>query len=553
MVFSIGDFRLKRVTDYVDWKLLVFLILFLNIKLEIKFIAILFIYLFQFDFKFGFKLKNSRLPLFYLFIIPIACIAFIVNKSYLYPKYMPEFITGISFWVLSILAIHQIKLIVEKIEAEKIHRTIIVFFIINFIISVFNLVVIMLITRSINPYTFKGMHQIYFIMTGDYIKGLSFDISSTNAVLSAFGVIYFLYKKMPVLLFICMATLLLTCSNLINLILLVVIAGIFILKSSRDQKSYIVICIMMFLVFMIKISPQNKGYSVEIIKNTLHIRGNHSVKPAEAIIPLIKRPDSLLNTDEKKQKIALINLSSIKRTVLLRPLNKQTFLPIHVPLTDNGRIYINSPNTNSEEYWLSKEIGPDQRVLLNFIAKHKNDLPMSRKETANALPGKALGMLQTLSFFYKHPAKVITGLGIGNFSSKIAFRATGLGLRGRYPEKYAYINSNFLSNHLDLYLSFFSGYAGNRSVSNNPFSVYDQLLSEYGLLGLLSLIIYYMGFFFQQKKHLTYGIPLLLFVIIIFFLDYWFEQLSIMVLFELLLFLNIKENEKWGKLKEVQI
>ena len=99
----------------------------------------------------------------------------------------------------------------------------------------------------------------------------------------------------------------------------------------------------------------------------------------------------------------------------------------------------------------------------------------------------------------------------------------------------------FLSNHLDLYLYYFSKADGLHSIINNPSSVYDQLLGEYGLSGLLSFFIFYIGFFLRKIRRLTYGIPLILFLLAIFFIDYWFEQLSIVVFFELLLFLNIKE------------
>jgi len=73
--------------------------------------------------------------------------------------------------------------------------------------------------------------------------------------------------------------------------------------------------------------------------------------------------------------------------------------------------------------------------------------------------------------------------------------------------------------------------------------VYDQLLSEYGLLGLLALLVFYVGFFAKDYRLLTYGIPLLLFVLFIFLIDYWFEQLSVVVFFELLMFLNVKESK----------
>jgi hypothetical protein len=548
MFNSIADFDFKKLINRVDWKLLIFLVLFINIKVPVKIIAIVFMYTVQFNFKFGFKFKNSRLPLFYLLIIPIAFTALIINKNYQNYNYLLVFLAGIGCWLLSMLAVHQIKLTVEKTETEKIHGSIIAFFVINAIVSFYNLALIVWKTGSINPYTFRGLHQTYFIMTGDYIKGVSFDISSTNAIISALGVIYFLVKKEPFMLFICMITLLLTCSNLINLMLLFVILTLFILKSSKDQKSLIVICLMFFLIFMLKISPQNTNYSEDIIKTTLHIQNKIADKPIANKLPITQVPDSLLNTEEKRQKIAAIYLDSV-RVIREKEYGSQnkTYFDKSIPLIGMGRIYIKKADTNSEENYLSKEMEPDRKVMLDFISAHRASLPLSsRTNYIPLLPGKATGIIQSITYLSKHPDKIIAGIGIGNFSSKIAFRASGMGIRGRYPENHTYINNAFLSNHLDLYMSFFSKEVSFRSVKNNPFSVYDQLLAEYGLLGLLSFIIFYFGFFAKNYKILTYGIPILLFLVFIFFIDYWFEQLSVMILFELMLFLNIKEGKNFA-------
>jgi hypothetical protein len=154
-----------------------------------------------------------------------------------------------------------------------------------------------------------------------------------------------------------------------------------------------------------------------------------------------------------------------------------------------------------------------------------------------------MGAIQTAGFFKQHPAKILTGDGIGNFSSKLAFRTSGIGVTGGYPEKYVYIDPDFELNHLDLYLKFFSKKSDYHSLTNSPYSVYDQLLSEYGILGLLAFVIFYISFFARHYRLLTYGIPILAFIMMVFFLDYWFEQLSVMVLFELMLFLNIKEGQ----------
>jgi hypothetical protein len=164
-----AGFDLKKIKDYADWKLLLFLLLFLNVKLAVKIPAIAIIYLLQFDFNFGFKLKNSRLPLFYLAMIAIPVIDLFFYKGYSVQNYLIAFSIGIGFWLLCILAIHQVKLSVEKNDTEIIHRTLLLFFAINAIASFLNYAYIVFETGAINPYSFQGEHQKYFISTGDFI------------------------------------------------------------------------------------------------------------------------------------------------------------------------------------------------------------------------------------------------------------------------------------------------------------------------------------------------------------------------------------------------
>jgi hypothetical protein len=153
-----------------------------------------------------------------------------------------------------------------------------------------------------------------------------------------------------------------------------------------------------------------------------------------------------------------------------------------------------------------------------------------------------MGWIQTVNLLHQHPVKALIGDGMGNFSSKLAFRVSGLGLAGGYPQKYVYLNPDFLKNHLDIYLNYFSKKTDFHTLSNRPDSVYDQLLAEYGLLGFAAFVICYLGFFLRHYKKLSYGLPILLIVLAVFLIEYWFEQLSILLFFELLLLLNIKES-----------
>ena len=130
MVISSAFFTPEKLKKLADWKLLLFLVLFLNVKLAVKIPAIALIYLLQFNFKFGFSFKNSRLPLFYLLAIAIAVINWLIGINFLNLNYNLVLLTAVGFWTLCILAIHQVKLFVENNDIETIHRTILIFFII---------------------------------------------------------------------------------------------------------------------------------------------------------------------------------------------------------------------------------------------------------------------------------------------------------------------------------------------------------------------------------------------------------------------------------------
>lgn len=538
MTLSTAGFNLKKLHTYVDWKLLMFLLLFLNVKLAVKIPAIILIYLLQFNVNFGFSFKNSRLPLFYLLIIAIACIDLIINKGYNNFSYLMVFAIGIGFWVLCLLAVHQIKLSVENNNVQVLHNTLLVFFIINAIVSLTTLAYIMVDAHAINPFRYQGQYQKYFLGTGDYIKGITFDISTTNAVINAFGVVYFLTRKIPLMVLTCIVVLLLTASNFMNIALLLVLAGLFAFKTNRDQKSIIVICCMLLVVFLTKVSPQNNQYVHETVKNIVHppqLPFNNT--------PIIV-PDSLKDPEFVKRQFARHYLDSLKTIAIKKPVNNRAIAltPKNLPKTNAGRVILVGADINTPPYQTPTDTPAEQRKLLTFIDLHKADLSLSGQDSYEPhLPGKAIGFIQTTKFLKHHPARILTGSGMGNFSSKLAFKATGLNFSGGFPAKYIYISRDFLINHLDVYLNFFSKRRELHSLTNSPFSVYDQLLAEYGLLGVTVFLIFYLGYFIRNIKNLSYGIPIIVLMLAVFFIDYWFEQLSVVVFFELLLLLNIKE------------
>ncbi len=526
----------------IDWKLLIFLLLFLNVKLVVKIAAIFLIYVLRPDFKFGFKLKNSRLPLFYLLVIGIALFNWLISGLIGNFNYSLVLATGILFWVLCILAIHQIKLSIEQNEPAIIYRTIVIFFIINAFVSLFVYAGIVWETGAVNAYRYQGNYQKYFIGTGDYIKGITFDTSTTNAVLNAFGVIYFLLHGKNVLTILCMTVLLLTGSNISNLFLTAILIFIFFFRSNKEQKSIIIVCLLMLTTFLVKISPENNKYIAGAYQKLFNIQPVVE-KSTIADIPITQKPDSILTDEEKKQKIAQLYLDSINISLFEKNQKKSlTTLTTMSIIGFKEKPVIPKDSIHTPRFQHKNDTNAIERTLLQFVEKNDTEVPISSGQEAQPrLPGKLIALEQTSRFFMHHPAKIITGTGIGNFSSKLAFRTTSMKVTGGYPEKYTYISNDFKSNHLDLYLYYFTRKDDYHSIANSPNSTYDQLMSEYGVAGLAAFVFFYIVFFVKQLKWIAYGIPIILFMSGIFFFDYWFEQLSVVVIFELLLLLNIKE------------
>lgn len=526
-------------TKTIHWKLLLFLLLFLDVKLSVKVAAVLFIYISQPNFRFGFRWNASRLPLFYLLVIVIALLNTIIFTQFLRPNYTAALLVGISFWCLCILAIHQLKLIVETTDAKTIYNTLIVFFLLNAFVSVAEYISIVIETGAVNPYRYQGNFQKYFISTGDYVKGVSFDTSTTNAIINSFGIIFFLWKRNWLLLLICACILLLTGSNLVNLVLFSTLAFLLVFKTDKEQKSMIVICCALLVVFMTKVSPQNNRYITEVYENIFKLQPERAknVKP----INVRETADDLLSSEQRKEKIALLYLDSLNKIIIERQRNS---LLASAGLINNlylEKPSIPEPSIHSAPFQNRDDTNAVRKELLDFITAKKEFIDEQNYNTT--LPGKAIGFLQTARYISQHPAYVFTGSGLGNFSSKIAFKATSLKFAGGYPERLTYINPDFFTNHLNLYLHFFSKRSNLHSITNSPNAVYDQLIGEYGITGFAAFFVFYIGYFLKNYKKLSYGIPLLFLLLSFFFIDYWFEQLSIVVVFELLLLLNLKEKE----------
>ncbi len=520
------ELKVSDLKKKIDWPLLVFLLLFLNVKLVVKAIALIFLYCLRPNLRFGFSIRSSRLPLFYPLAILLVLINYVFYNQWNNLSYSMVCGTGILFWVMSLLAMHQLKLSTERTSAVCIHFSLLVFFLLNSLVSCWNLLHIIIETGALNPYRYQGMYQKYFISTGDYIKGISFDTSTTNAVINALGVIYFIKKGQYWMVLLCMTTLLLTCSNFVNLLLSGVLCFLFFSDPSRNTKSMIIVCFMLLILFLSKVSPQNNEYAIKTFQQAFHQRITGSNFAGAG--PSSLKQDDLASENERKLKIAQAYMDSLYKA---KPQTSAAPKPA-MPKDD-----IDAP---AFQHVADHSEARAQAIALSLsLGGDTSNLP--GKNNLEKYPGKVMALQQTLSFFKQHPHKLITGDGAGNFSSKLAFRTTGLKVAGGYPAKYSYISNDFRNNHLAIFLHYFCKDSGFHSITNTPNSVYAQIMGEYGLLGLLFLGICYLYWFFRNRVRDGYTVLLLLLLCGLFFIDYWFEQLSIVILFELFFFMDQKK------------
>lgn len=463
----------------VDWLLLVFLVLFLDVKLVVKILALLLVVVFH---------RRTRASLsgkgwmgFYIAMPVLAGIDLLLSAGSLSVPALLSFGLGCCYWLLALAAAYHIFIFVQQVDREKIHRTLEVFFLLHIAFSLIAFGWICIDCGSINPYTYMGLHQKYFISTGDFIRGISFDSSVTGALISAFGLFYFLYRGRHLLCLACMVVLLLAGSNFIDLLVAGIFLVIFIFHTDRLQKSMILVCLLALVVFWGKVSPENKDYAEE-----------------------------LLNRFEGKE----------------------------------ASVYIPSVHPKFNEFTEKTDVVTRRQVFTSFqdsVYTHSALDSLHRQYTGWDRSGKWIAFEELGDFFRRHPARVLLGTGMGNFSSRLAYRTSGLNINGGYPPGWRYLHPFFRDYYLYIYLYYYTRDQGRHSIVNSPDSVYLQLLGEYGVAGLFCFFFFYGSFFGKDFRRLSYGFPLLLLLGAAFFMEYWFEQLSVVVLFELLLLVD-KEN-----------
>lgn len=533
-------YKLKEKAGQINWLLLVFLVLVLNVKLVVKIAAVSIISIINLKQVSVKDFFRQRYLFFYFGLICIGIINLFLQFGRVGTIYLITVAMGVSFWMMSAVIAYQLYKIIQLETKERLHNTVTVFFILHIVMVFMGLLQIMFETGSINPYTYKGLNAKYYVSTGDFITGITFDAPVTTAFICAFGLIYFLYRQQFFLSLACMAALLIMASNFANLVLIGTFLFSFIFYSNKIQKSFVLIYLVMLIVFMVKISPQNNEHVGRIFYQV--IDKPYDVPPVK-VIPLDqlkKEPDSVLSFEDRRKKYAQIYIDSMN--------SLRSGLGYKEPEDIVAKkMKIDTGNRAKDSAFYQFRESPDMKEKINRYTDFINNV-YSTKQRDSLIklynwksPGKWIAGKQLFSFLKNNPAKILLGDGIANFSSRLAQKATLLNIAGRYPERLRYINPDFLNNHLFTYLYYHAQEQSKHEASNTPDAVYYQLAGEYGVIGVLLLLLLYFGFFVRRIFVRSFGLPLLFLLAGAFFAEYWFEQFSIVILFELLFFLDMKE------------
>lgn len=161
---------------------------------------------------------------------------------------------------------------------------------------------------------------------------------------------------------------------------------------------------------------------------------------------------------------------------------------------------------------------------------------------------KIISFKQTIDYATSGVLEAVFGAGGGKFSSRTAFLTSG-DYASWFPKKYVYVSPEFENHHLTLWNSKLLSQPHKDGTANQPFSFYNKIFGEYGLIGFFIFLVLYIGNWMKNYSNLTYGKHLILFMLAYFILDYWFDYITVILFYELFILVDLKsklENEKFN-------
>jgi len=522
----------EKIDDKIDYSLLFFITGVTYVKLYIKIAAILFFaaYIIYKKYKFS---KPVGLNKFYLIMPVIGTIGSLLHYSFSQKGYWFGWSFGVMYWLLAGVTSYLLYIGIINTNRQSLHKTIKAFFAVNFIASIAQLIYLMVLSRHIMPYWFWDSSEYFGSSTGDHIHGIFNSISVTNAMVSTLGCFYFLYRRDLFWSLLSMMVMLLCTSNLTLLIFIAISAILLILVRKRYVRVNVFLLLLITGLIYPFLSPQNIKY-VDTVYEQETSKAPKKAVVTEKAQPLFAEKDKN-ELEEGFSKLDVSLEGPIKYYRL--PLNDKK---VYKHIDELKYMDLFGELENKEDNVAMLDTNTLKKTITNWYGVPYEKTPLV---TYNK-PIKLYANIQTLFYISEDPFRNFFGAGIGNFSSKQALKMLGINVQGSYPLEYAYVSEDFVRYHLYTFFYVFSLPISEHSIINMINSVYNQVGGEYGIAGILAFLLLYLGFFWKHRKNMSrLGYTILPVTLIFFNFDYWFEMISLTVIFELLMFIDIYKND----------
>ncbi len=492
--------KLIKGISTIDVPLLLFLASIVHIKLYIKLAAIVFYCGWLLYKRYNFQRKADGPVWFYLLMIPLGLLGAWLSGSLGEISYWRGFAIGALKWGTAAAACYIIMVAVQRLTKIQLITTIQAFFFINALVSAIDLGIVMVDSQRWIPYWITDS-QFYGISTGDHIRGLTRDNSITNAALNLLGVIFFLYRKRISWALLCLIVAIMCTSNFsMMLLILCLITSILIVRDNK-VKLYAAIFIIFSILLYAFLSMQNIAYSNKTLKKEITKMGSQTGPSTFSL----RSSSTHINEETGENEFD-------DSTDIVTDLRK---IQAHIRANGGGRL----------------DTATARATILAWYGVPFNQSTLAESGT----PGKLYALMQAGSYMCSGVGPFLVGAGTGNFASNLAIKMTGLGIHGNYPPQYIYAHENFVNYHLYIWLYSYSYTAEFQSVTQLPANVYSQLGGEYGIIGVLLFIIFYVFYFLKRNQFRVEALVMTAMLLGYFFVDYWFEMISLTVLFELLM------------------
>lgn len=509
----------------IDWMFLLFLAGATYVKLYVKFIvlAVYLLHLWNKNYSFKRMLKPQA---FYL-LMPLAGLTgALIQQSFDDSHYLPVYLLGTFNWLLASGISYCLYLTVVHTSSDVVVKTLKAFFLANIIVSLGELGRMIIDSGMLVPYWDWGENMYYGGATGDHILGITGNISVTNAMISALGAIFFTFRKDIKWAVLCIVTSLLCTSNLTLIFVLLLLLTIVILYRDVHVKKYAMYIFILCAILYPVLTYDNVTYVEKV-----YVVGLQTEKLTE---------EQLKEIEARKQQMWVAYKTPEKPDETIQP---QVVSKYRMPVRDSVAFSFKQDLVYSR---MSHPVEPDKetgiiaaaeikKILLSWYGKQPELMPLANYKS----PVKLYTFQQTYDFLTSEPRNAIAGAGTGNFSSKLAIKTLGFGIQGNYPLRYLHVDKNYMEYHLYSLFYVLSLPPSEHSIINMPGSVYNQVAGEYGLMGILLFVFLYLGFIWQQRKALKHGMFIALLVLGFMGFEYWFEMISLTVIFELLIYIEI--------------